>query len=94
MENLVKLLIGSVIALVGLFFYERTKRKASDSLIKNLDMRSDLLKDDANLEINKQKLKAEENNRKIIEEEHNKKASTKISQEEMEAFFNKKKNEE
>lgn len=61
-------LIGIIVALLGGFLYQKSKRETAEARNENLEVKEDLLKTDAKIADNNAELKAEENKQEELKQ--------------------------
>jgi hypothetical protein len=76
-------LIGIVVGLVGLLFYERSKRKSAEGSLNNLETKKEVLEVEKNLSKNEGLIEAEKEKREEIKNEESKKSLDDLAR-----FFN------
>jgi ABC-type phosphate transport system auxiliary subunit len=90
MKKLWGYIVGAFGILLGMLFYERTKRKSAEALNDNLETKEAVLKKQAEIEKNNAGLSQEELNRKkILEDQKGKNEDLSISN--IVDFFNRRK---
>jgi hypothetical protein len=76
-------LIGIVVGLMGLLFYERSKRKSAEGSLDNLETKKEVLEVEKNLSKNEGLIEAEKEKREEIKNEESKKSLDDLAR-----FFN------
>ena len=75
-------LIGIIVALIGLLFYERSKRKSAEGSLENLETKKELLEVEKQVSKTDGLIEAEKEKREEIKNEESKKTLQEDSDEE------------
>ena len=76
-------IVGLLVTLVGLLFYERSKRKSAEGSLENLETKKEILSVDKDVSKNSGLIEAEKEKREEIENEQSKKSLSDLAR-----FFN------
>lgn len=87
--NTILALLGVIGALVGAFFFQRSKAQTSEALNQNTKVKEELLKEDSKINENNTSLKTEENNQNVLKEDLKKEENEKVNSADIIDFFNK-----
>jgi len=66
-----QILLALITALLGLFFYERSKRKSAEGAVENIEVKKEVIKMEQKTSKNSGLLEAEEQKREQIKNENN-----------------------
>lgn len=76
-------IVGLLVTLVGLLFYERSKRKSAEGSLENLETKKEILTIDKDVSKNNGLIEAEKEKREEIKNEESKKSLSDLAR-----FFN------
>jgi hypothetical protein len=89
--NIILTLLGIIGALIGAFFFQRSKAQSASALNENIKVKEDLVKADAQISNNKLKLTEEDVKRLQLLEDVKKEKDETPTPDDLVDFFNKRK---
>lgn len=89
--GILEVLFGIVLSVFGYAFYQRSKGKSAESLLENLDVKENLLKNDKVIVENAAKEEHQSEIRKQLKSDINEEKENEESLEDLENYFNKRK---